>query len=353
MKKIIFNLVALMFLSLYGTAQCTYEITIDECTISIEKTTVGTCSGTGDLVFNICNVNIKEANGRLRISDGATTFISKFTNIDNYADYAAFRTAFYIEYGVCCSGSSQTQLELSGCLNETYNSFGDIDEILAAIASAVADDVGGEALINVGILDTVPAVTQQALLDSLNITSGGWSVIDGVLVQDPFTGSPVADSLIITPLDDLADIDYLALAEFYSNIIPVKVIQVVETDTAGLTVAIRSQTIFTFPDLTEVTLPLSDNQELDLNCDREVKTEVNAIIYDHVSSGTGTIDAGHYSVSISNVGITVATVQGETIPAGLTITFSSYLDPVSGTFKRTPEITYDVASSTLAILITP
>ncbi|HXD92125.1 MAG TPA: hypothetical protein VNX01_02880 [Bacteroidia bacterium] len=66
--------------------------------------------------------------------------------------------------------------------------------------------------------------------------------------------------------------------------------------------------------------------------------------YTYIKGGSGTIKAGARYISISNIGTVAATVNGNTLPAGITITFP----PVWNTAFS--QMTYNGLSTVLLIL---
>jgi hypothetical protein len=81
-------------------------------------------------------------------------------------------------------------------------------------------------------------------------------------------------------------------------------------------------------------------------------TPANTVI-DYIKiSNAGTVAAGKYAVSISNVGDAVGTVEGGNLPVGASVAFNGYLDPVSNTFYRLPSVSYDATGTSFIIAIT-
>lgn len=68
------------------------------------------------------------------------------------------------------------------------------------------------------------------------------------------------------------------------------------------------------------------------------------------SSGAGSVAAGAYSASISNVGVAAATVLGVSVPPGSTVNFAATYDPVTNIYKYLPAIAYDGTGTTLNVL---
>ena len=106
MRNKISSIILLMALYFTGSSQCTYSIFFNNCTLQVNKTSTGVCSGTGDYLFNVCNVSFAEYNGGIKITDGGVSFISLFSNIDNYATYAALMADYETEIDLCCFGMS-------------------------------------------------------------------------------------------------------------------------------------------------------------------------------------------------------------------------------------------------------
>ena len=72
-----------------------------------------------------------------------------------------------------------------------------------------------------------------------------------------------------------------------------------------------------------------------------------------VETTSGTISDGLQQYSISNVGDSNALVGGVVLKAGMTVTYTAYLDPVTNEYKRPDGVTYDPQLSELAITTTP
>lgn len=68
------------------------------------------------------------------------------------------------------------------------------------------------------------------------------------------------------------------------------------------------------------------------------------------SSGVGSVAAGAYSASISNVGVAAGTVLGVSVPPGATVNFAATYDPVTNIYKYLPAIAYDGTGTILNVL---
>ena len=64
----------------------------------------------------------------------------------------------------------------------------------------------------------------------------------------------------------------------------------------------------------------------------------------------GSVPAGKQSISFTNIGTSTATVGGQNLPAGATVSWEAYLDPVANQYKRLPIIIY-AANATSRLLI--
>lgn len=68
------------------------------------------------------------------------------------------------------------------------------------------------------------------------------------------------------------------------------------------------------------------------------------------TGGSSSTSAGNYRTEFKNVGLTAATVDGVSLPAGSSLLYESYVDPVSKILKTVPDIAYDAGTSTLLIV---
>ena len=177
--------------------------------------------------------------------------------------------------------------EVTGCLvTNSTNCFGNWTDILAGLTASAALDVGGEAAL---YLDAAPGTpgnlsapfTQINLLNALNAgpSGPGWSFdANDNLCQDPLVavggGGFVPSLLEISPGDNIPNVQFASEIQRTFVTQDVKVIQAVNSDLDGSNIQVLSQSVFTFPDLVPVTLPVQTNQELRLNCNAETPATV-------------------------------------------------------------------------------
>lgn len=68
-------------------------------------------------------------------------------------------------------------------------------------------------------------------------------------------------------------------------------------------------------------------------------------------TGSGTVAANAYRVSIANVGSAAGTVKTVAFPAGAVIEFNAFVDPVSQSVKRCASVAYDATGTTFNIVV--
>jgi len=86
------------------------------------------------------------------------------------------------------------------------------------------------------------------------------------------------------------------------------------------------------------------NQETQDSINKSLLQTTITPSYTYIKGGSGTIKAGARYISISNLGTVAATVNGNTLPAGITITFPSVWNTVFS------QMTYSGLSTVLLIL---
>jgi hypothetical protein len=72
-----------------------------------------------------------------------------------------------------------------------------------------------------------------------------------------------------------------------------------------------------------------------------------------VQTTSGSVPDGLQTYTIRNIGDTDALVGGQILPAGVSLTFSAYLDPTTNEYKRPDGVAYDPQLSSLGISTTP
>ena len=78
-------------------------------------------------------------------------------------------------------------------------------------------------------------------------------------------------------------------------------------------------------------------------CDTPLTSDLETIgIVRAIASGS--VSSGKSSVTLTVLAAGVS-INGVVTNVGQTLTFSAYLDPITNTYKRVPEITYTIAGS--------
>ncbi len=80
-------------------------------------------------------------------------------------------------------------------------------------------------------------------------------------------------------------------------------------------------------------------------------TTENGVVTSVSATGSGTVAAGKYSVSVLNAGSANGTFNGQTILPSQSITLTGYYDNFDSIFYRLPAIAYDGTGTTLSIII--
>jgi len=83
-----------------------------------------------------------------------------------------------------------------------------------------------------------------------------------------------------------------------------------------------------------------------------VITETNAVVVRSVETGADTITAGKTSISITNAGAAVGTVEAVDLPVGMTWSFQAYFNPVVNEWITSPEIDLDGTGTELYVSTT-
>lgn len=82
-------------------------------------------------------------------------------------------------------------------------------------------------------------------------------------------------------------------------------------------------------------------------------TTTNISPVDAVATGAGSTTAGRAEVSVANVGGAAGTWNGISLPAGGSIVYKAYFNPVTNIFHRIGSIAYDATGTTFIISQTP
>lgn len=87
-------------------------------------------------------------------------------------------------------------------------------------------------------------------------------------------------------------------------------------------------------------------------CEADPATETNAVVVREVVTGADTITAGKTSISITNAGADIGTVEGVDLPVGMTWSFQAYFNPVVNEWITSPEIDLDGTDTELYVATT-
>lgn len=82
-----------------------------------------------------------------------------------------------------------------------------------------------------------------------------------------------------------------------------------------------------------------------------VVTTENGVVTSTVTSGSGTIAAGKWSVTVLNTGANAGTFNGSSLAAGQAVSVSGYYDNEAKVFKRLPSFAYNGTGTTFSIVI--